>query len=251
MAQSGPGGIHLFNDFTGVANLLAETTDTIPLNDFYAGGEGIEETDAGVATLAGPGGILRVTGSNVDADTTFVGTNIMFDVATMGTMVVETRVSMPDFDTKELYFGLTSILSIDEQLQDILINASSTAVTILADMAGFYFSDELTASATTWHGMHAGGSAADGNVAADTTLGSVGTANPTAGEYQILRLEVDNNGTVRWSIDGVLLKTVVGAVSTTSDTAVVFACGANTTQLVIADLDYILVRANRNWAVTS
>ncbi len=250
MAQSGPGGLRLFNEFTSVPYLLADTTDQSYLGDFYAGGEGFEDTDAGIApNTALMGGVITLTSANTDADTSFIGTSLCLDVGLMGTLVLEARVQMPDFDTKEILFGITSILSLDEQLEDIVINASATAVTIVADMAGFYFSDELTASATEWHGLHAGGSAADGATAADVNLGTVGTANPTAGEWQVLRLEIDNNGTVRWSIDGVLLKTVVGAVSTTSDYAVVMANGANTTELVITEIDYILARANRDWTV--
>ena len=49
MAQSGNGTIHLFNDFFGVSNVLTLTADTAQLGDFYAGGEGFEDTDAGIA----------------------------------------------------------------------------------------------------------------------------------------------------------------------------------------------------------
>ena len=245
MAESGPGGIVLFNDFTGVANLLAETTDTIPLGDFFAGGEGIEDTDAGVANLAGLSGILRVTSANDDADTTFVGTNIMFDVGLMGTLVLEARVQLPDLDTKEIFFGLTSILILDTQLADIVANSSATALTLTADLCGFYLSDELTDD-EDWHGIYNGGTAAaGGTTTADVDLDT----DAVAGEWQILRLEVDANGDARWFIDGVLKQSVAGACSTTSDFAVVFACGANTTELVIADLDYLLVKANRDWTV--
>jgi len=244
MAESGPGKIRLFNDFTAVPNLLAETTDVIPLGDFYAGGEGIEDTDAGVAPLAGLSGILRITSANTDADTTFVGTTIMFDVALMGTLVLEARVQLPDLDTKEIYFGLTSILSIDEQLEDIVINASATTLTLPADLCGFYLSDELTDD-EDWHGIHSGGTATASTTTTDVDLND----DAVAGEWQVLRLEVDTNGTARWFIDGKLLQTVVGACSTTTDLAVVLACGANTTQLVIADVDYILVTANRDWTV--
>ena len=245
MAQAGPGKIRLFNNFTGVPNLLAETTDTIILGDFFAGGEGIEDTDAGVATLAGPNGILRITSANDDADTTFVGTNIMFDVGLMGPIVLEARVQLPDLDTKEIFFGLTSILTIDEQLQDIVINSSATALTLVADLCGFYLSDELTDD-EDWHGIYNGGSAAaGGTTTADVDLND----DAVAGEWQVLRLEVDPNGDARWFIDGSLKQSVAGACSTTSDFAAVLACGANTTQLVIADLDYLLVTANRDWTV--
>jgi hypothetical protein len=249
MAQSGLGKIELIEDFTGIPFLLSETVDVHNLGSgFFAGGEGYEDSDAGIATLAGPNGIVRITGANTDADTTFIGTNVCFDVGLMGTIVLETKIRMPDLDTKEIFFGLTSILTLDEQLEDIVINASGTAVTCVADLVGFYFSDELTASATRWHGIHAGGTAADGATAADVVL-TPSTDIIVADTWQVLRLEVDTNGTARWFIDGDLRQTVVGACSTTTDLAVCLAAAANTTELAVIDSDYIKVRANRDWTV--
>ncbi len=247
MVEAGPGAIRLFHDFCGVGSTLALTPAITQVGDFYVGGEGVADTDAGHAGKDALSGVITLTAANTDADTTFLGTHIMFDVGLMGTIVLEARVQLPDFDTKEIFFGLTSILTTDEQLQDIVQNSSSTVLTLTADLAGFYFSDELTASATEWHGIHNGGSATASTTVSTVNLGTTDSANPTAGEYQILRLEVDNNGTVRWYIDKVLVQTVTGAVSTTSDYAVMLACAANTTQLVIMDVDYLLVRAGRDW----
>ena len=242
-AQGEVGRIRLFNDFFG-AGSIANTEDTQSLQPFYVGGEGNEDADTGVAVLDGLSGVVRMTGGNTDADTTFIGTPLAFDIALMAPLVAEVRVQMPDVDTKELFFGITSILTLDEQLEDIIINASATAVTVVADCAGFYFSDELTASATTWHAFHGGGTTADSATAATATLSG---STVTAGEWQVLRLEVDPNGTARWYVDGDLKKTVEGAVSTTSDVAVCLATGANTTELVVVDVDYMLVKANRDW----
>lgn len=246
MAQAGPGKIRLFNEFYGVSNTLALTADTAPLGDFFAGGEGFEDGDAGIASsTALIGGVVTITGSNEDKDTTFIGTPLGFDVALMGPIVLETRIQMPDVDTKEIFFGVTSILSVDEELEDIVINASATAVTLVADLAGFYFSDELTASATDWHGIHAGGTTADGATVANQILSST----VTAGEWQVLRLEIDPNGTVRWLVNGDVKKTVTGAVSTTTNVAVCLAAAANTTEFSIIECDYLLVTANRDWTV--
>ena len=244
MAQSGPGKIRLFNDFFGVGDTLALTADTAELGDFYAGGEGFEDADAGIAGKDALSGVVTLTSANTDADTTFIGTHIGFDVALMGTIVLETRVQLPDLDTKEIFFGLTSILSVDEQLEDIVINASGTTLTMPADLAGFYLSDELTED-ERWHGIHSGGTA----TASTTTTGVDLGDDATAGEWQVLRLEVAINGTCRWYIDGELKQTVENAVSTSTDYAVVLAAGANTTQLNIFDCDYILVEANRDWTV--
>jgi|TARA_R110002020_G_scaffold149096_1_gene325279 hypothetical protein len=244
MAQSGPGKIRLFNDFFGVGDTLALTADTAELGDFYAGGEGFEDADAGIAGKDALSGVVTLTSGNTDADTTFIGTHIGFDVALMGTIVLETRIQLPDLDTKEIFFGLTSILSVDEQLEDIVINASGTTITMPADLAGFYLSDELTDD-EDWHGIHSGGTAS----ASTTTTGVDLDDDAVAGEWQVLRLEVAINGTCRWYIDGELKQTVENAVSTSTDYAVVLAAGANTTQLNIFDCDYILVEANRDWTV--
>ena len=249
MPEAGPGKIRLFHDFAGVGEVVANTTDTAQIGDFFMGGESFEVATSGAAGVDALSGVLRITTDTTDADTAFIGTQICFDVGLMGPLMIETRVQMPDFETKELYFGLTSILTIDEQLQDVLINSSATALTLTAGLCGFYFSDELTASATEWHGVYNGGSAAASTTVADVNLGTAGDNNPTAGEWQILRLVVDTNGTAEWFINGGSVQKVVGAVSTSTDFAVSFACGANTTQQVIADMDYLLVTANRDWTV--
>tara|TARA_R110002012_G_C11523430_1_gene599730 strand:+ start:256 stop:990 length:735 start_codon:yes stop_codon:yes gene_type:complete len=244
MPQSGNGRIRLFNDFAGVANTLALTADTAQLGDFYAGGEGFEDSDAGIAGKDALSGVVTLTGANTDADTTFIGTQIFLDVGLMGTITLETRVQLPDLDTKEIFFGLTSILSVDEQLEDIVINASGTTITMPADLCGFYLSDELTDD-EDWHGIHNGGTTAGSTTTTAVDLND----DAVAGEWQVLRLEVDSNGTARWYIDGVLKQTVAGACSTTTNMAVCLAAAANTTQLVIMDCDYIEVTANRDWTV--
>ena len=251
MAQSGNGTIHLFNDFFGVSNVLTLTADTAQIGDFYAGGEGFEDTDAGIAGKDALSGVVTLTSANTDADTTFIGTHIGFDVGLMGPITLETRVQLPDNDTKEIFFGLTSILSVDEQLEDIVINASSTTITMPADLCGFYWSDEL-GDDEAWHGIHNGGTTAGSTTTTAVCLGGTGDATSvgtTAGEYQVLRLEIANNGTARWYVDGVLYQTVEGAASTTTNMAAVLAVAANTTQLGIIDCDYIEVTANRDWTV--
>ena len=244
MAQSGEGRIRLFNDFAGVANTLALTADTAQLGDFYAGGEGFEDNDAGIAGKDALSGVVTLTGANTDADTTFIGTQICFDVGLMGPITLETRIQLPDLDTKEIFFGLTSILSVDEQLEDIVINASGTSITMPADLVGFYLSDELTDD-EDWHGIYSGGTASASTTTTDVDLDD----DAVAGEWQVLRLEVMPNGTCYWYIDGVLKQTVENAASTTTDYAVCLAAGANTTQLVIFDCDYLMVAATRDGTV--
>jgi hypothetical protein len=245
MPQSGNGRVRLFNDFFGSSDYITLTNDTAPLGDFYAGGEGFEDADAGVAGKSALSGVVALTSANADTDTSFIGTSIGFDVALMGPIVLEARVQLPDLDTKEIFFGLTSILSVDEQLEDIVINASATTITMPADLVGFYLSDELTTVAGDWHAINSGGTATATTTTTNGQLNNVAVA----GEWQVLRLEVMPNGTAYWYIDGVLKKTVTGAVSTTTDVAVCLAAAANTTEFAIMDVDYLLVEANRDWTV--
>ena len=251
MAEAGPGKIRIFNDFNGVGTTVALTGATSVIDgELFSGGTGHADGDAGIADNIGLlNGVVTITGANTDADTTFIGTNLGFDAGLMGPITLETRIQMPDFDTKELFFGLTSILTVDEQLEDIIINASGTAVTLVAELAGFYFSDELTASATEWHGFYNGGATAGDATAANVNLGTDGTANPTAGEWQQLRLAIETNGTVEWFIDGVSVQRVVGAVSTTTNFAVCLAAAANAAEFAIIECDYLLVTAGRDWTV--
>ena len=256
MAQSGTGRIRLFNDFFGVNDVIAASGDpasggAIALGDFIAGGEGFEDTDAGLAGKDALSGVVTLTSANTDADTTFIGTHIGFDVGLMGPIILETRVQLPDNDTKEIFFGLTSVLSLDEQLEDIVIHAAAGTVTMPADLVGFYWSDEKTDD-EAWHGIHSGGTAGASTTTTAVCLGGTGdttSIGTTAGEYQVLRLEIANNGTARWYVDGVLYQTVAGAASTSTDMAAVLAVAANTTEFGIIDCDYILVEANRDWTV--
>jgi hypothetical protein len=242
--QSGNGRIKLFNDFFGSSDYLTLTADTASLGDFYAGGEGFEDADAGVVGKSALSGVVALTSANADTDTAFIGTSIGFDVALMGPIVLETRVRLPDLDTKEIFFGLTSILSVDEQLEDIVINASSTTITMPADLVGFYWSDELSDD-EDWHAIYNGGTASASTTTTDVNLSD----DAVLDEWQVLRLEVMPNGTTSWYIDGVLKKTVEGAASTSTDVAVCLATAANTTQFAIIDVDYLSVEANRDWTV--
>ena len=65
----------------------------------------------------------------------------------------------------------------------------------------------------------------------------------------MLRLEIDTNGTARWYIDGVLKQTVVGAVSTSVDLALLLGVETKGNAIETMDVDYLLLQANRDWTV--
>jgi hypothetical protein len=68
-----------------------------------------------------------------------------------------------------------------------------------------------------------------------------------AAEWDVLRLEVSINGTARWYVNGVLKQTVTGAVSTSTDLAVLAMIEARAASNEYAWIDYIAIEANRDW----
>ena len=243
MAQSDRGRIELFYDFFGEDN-VANTAETRLLGPFIVGGQGNAETDAGVPTIAGMvSGAGRITTTNEDNHCTMVGTNTGFSASLMGPIVLEARVQLDNLDTKEVFFGLSDIDPNTLNLEGTLIHGASTTITLTAsDICGFLLSAELTDD-EDWHMVYNGGS---------TTGETDSTAidaddDAVAAEWQVLRLEIDTNGTARWYIDGVLKQTKTGAVSTTTVMGVCLGVEAKGAAIENLDVDYLLVQANRDW----
>ncbi len=244
MAQSGHGRISLFEDFF-TEDPVSNTATDRALGQFVVAGQGSEATDSGIPALhadALSGVGVMTTTDEVD-HTILIGTPIAFDVGLMGTIVAETRVRFVDFDTKEVFFGFTDIDPSTLSLQtDVLTGATTTMTLTASDICGFYLSAELTDD-EDWHTVYNGG----------TTTGETDSTaidcddDAVAGEWQVLRLEVFPNGTVSYYIDGVLIRTVTGAVSTSVDLSLILALEAKTASIEIMHVDYLSVEANRDW----
>lgn len=244
--QGGPGLIRLFHDF-GSGKPVADTLVTGNLGDFFAGGEGIADGTAGIIPQRSDGlsGVGQFVTGDTQHDTTAVMTGFMFDVALMGPIVLEVRLRFDDFDDKAAFVGFANSADDDIQLTDILDYSSAEVVTLTAtNILGFWLSSELTDD-EDWHAVHQGGTA---TAVTDTTAIDLND-EPAAGLFQILRLEIDPDGTARWLIDGVVQKTLEGAVSTTTDLAMVVAVANNNGSGSKIEVDYILVTANRDWTI--
>ena len=124
-----------------------------------------------------------------------------------------------------------------------MIHGATATITLTAsDICGFLLSAELSDD-EDWHMVYNGGT-----TTGETTSTSIDADDDAvAGEWQVLRLEIDNNGTARWYIDGALKQTVKGAASTTVDLALALAVEAKTASIEKLDVDYLSVRANRDW----
>ena len=247
MAQSGYGKVVIFEDFLAGEDIVAATAATRSFGDsgLRVIGQGIAEADSGITVGESDGlnGVGILTTTNEDAHSCGLTTGKVFDVGKMAPINIECRVQFPDLDTKAFYFGLTDVNDDTTILEGNNLVASGTSLTLSAsDLCGFLIDAEATDD-EDWIMVYNGGT-----TSGETTIANIDADNDAvAGEYDILRLEVAINGTARWYINGVLKQTVTGAVSTSTDLAVLAMVEARSAAIEYAWIDYIAIEANRDW----
>ena len=243
------GRIEIFEDFLAGEDIVAATAATRSFggSGLRVLGQGIAETDSGITVLESDGlnGVGVFTTTNEDAHSCGVATGTVFDVAKMAPIVAECRVQFADLDTKAFYFGFTDVNTDTTILEgNQLVAASGTLTLSASDLCGFLLDAEATDD-EDWIMAYNGGT-----TTGETTIGNIDADDDAvAGEFQILRLEIAPNGTARWYVDGVLKQTKTGAVSTTTDLALLAMIEARAASNEYVYLDYIYVSANRDWTV--
>ena len=248
MTQAGKGRVVVDSDFGGQDDVVALTAvdGSRHVGPFRVVGQGLAEADSGAPAIASAlGGAVRLTTTNEDAHTLGLETDVMWDVGLMGTLVAEARVQAANLTTKRIFFGFTDIAIasyVPDIEVDIGVGATATLTLTASDICGFILDSELTAG-TAWHSIYNGGSTTGVTASATNVLSPV----HTAGEWQVLRVEIDNNGTARFSINGEVKQTVVGAASTTVDMKAFLAVGASAATIATLDVDYLSVSGNRDW----
>lgn len=241
------GKIEIFEDFVGAEVPIALTNAFGNINSLRVIGDGLAETDSGIVGLDSDGvnGVAQFTTTNEDKHAIGVSTSTMFDVGNMGTIIAEARVRLPAIANREVFFGFSDVNTDTVSLEDDVFHGNGTTITLTAsDGAGFLFCSELTDSAD-WHGIYAGGTTTGETTSTNVDLDDIAVA----GEFQILRLEIAENGTCRWYIDGELKQTKTGAVSTTVDLACQLIVEAKTTTALTMDVDYFYVSAARDFTI--
>ena len=247
MAQSGYGKISIFEDFLAGEDIVAATA----VGRAFGGsglrviGQGSEDTDSGITVGESDGlnGVGILTTTNEDAHSCGLTTGKVFDVGKMAPINIECRVQFPDLDTKAFYFGLTDVNGDTAILEgENLVAASGTLTLSASDLCGFLIDAEATDD-EDWIMVYNGGT-----TSGETTIANIDADNDAvAGEWDVLRLEVSINGTARWYVNGVLKQTVTGAVSTSTDLAVLAMIEARSAAIEYAWIDYIAIEANRDW----
>ena len=247
MAQSGYGKVSIFEDFMAGEDIVANTaaSRTFGSSGLRVIGQGIEVADSGVTVGESDGlnGVGILTPTNEDAHSCGLTTGKIFDVGKMAPINIECRVQFPDLDTKAFYFGLTDVNGDTAILEgENLVAASGTLTLSASDLCGFLIDAEATDD-EDWIMVYNGGT-----TSGETTIANIDADNDAvAAEWDVLRLEVSINGTARWYVNGVLKQTVTGAVSTSTDLAVLAMIETRAASNEYAWIDYIAIEANRDW----
>ena len=250
MAQGGPGKVIYFDDFTGGAEAALAATNAPPLDignsTFELVGQGIADTDSGGVLQPAPMSSILLTATNeLEHAAGLNSRSVCFDVGLQGLIVMEARIQQAALTTKAVFVGFSDVQTDLAILQGAIISGATATLTLSAsDLVGFLMASELT-DAADWHGVYNGGSAAGDTVADNLDFGT----DAVAATWQILRLELEIDGTVRWYVDNILQQTIVGAVSTTVDLAFNLICEEKVTGNASVEVDYVRIIANRDWTV--
>ena len=253
MAESGVGGIRMFDDFIGfnipVAGTLTSLLDPIfTPGGWQLVGEGLNEADSGAIGLSADGlnGVVRLTTTDETVHSAGFQTNSGFDMGLNGGIMLEARVRMAALTAKNAFFGISDVRTAGLQvLEGEIISGDTATLTLTAsDLCGFYYCTDLTDTAD-WHGVYNGGTTTGPTASTSVDL----DAGAVAGEFQILKLTISDAGTARWYVDGVLKQTVVGAVSTSVDMNALIMVEADSAAVASLDVDYLLLESNRDWTV--
>ena len=250
MVQSGDSRLMICEDFLGGTEVAVASTTAPPINwppylTFV--GQGVAENDSGAVMLDSDGlnGVVQLTTTNEDIHCAGFQTPVMFDVGLNGTIVLEARVRQAALNTGEVFIGFSDVATDLAIIEGAICHGDTVTVTLTAsDLVGFLMASDLTDN-RDWHGVYNGGTTTGETVSTSIDF----DAGATAGENQVLRLEIFPTGTCEWWVDGVLEQTVAGAVSTSVDMCLNLLVESKTTAVKTLDVDYIKIWANRDWTV--
>ena len=246
-AQGSYGKIYLFTDFCGAETPVAgtgayaaATGNQIVQGPFKVVGD-LAETDTGLVSLSKASGYARISGNDEDGKGVAVATEVCFSPVLNGPMAVECRLERAALTAGVVFVGFCDTIADD--VAEPLTSTGTTHTLTAGNLCGFLLDSQLTAADGLWHTVFNGGSTT--GVTLSTTNESTKTA--ILAESDIVRVEIDPNGTARFFINGDLERTVEGAVSTTTLQGALVGCWGTTSTAADVDVDYFAVEANRDW----
>lgn len=238
--QSSFGKIKFFHEGGG-GEVAVGSTIAAPLDfgDYKLIGD-LAETDTGAITVSKINGVLRLSGNDEDGKGAALATEAIFTPASNGPLVCEARVELAAITARNAFVGFCGTAADD--VAPPATGSTATLTLTATNTAGFVFDSRLTD--TDWHGVYAGGATTGPTASTSVDLGVA----PVATEFDVLRVEIDPNGTVSWYINGDRVQRVAGAASTSALFAGLCGVWGTTTTAADIDVDYFAVEGNRNWA---
>lgn len=258
-AQGERGDIILFHDFVGAELPVAGTGaygaaggTAASIGPFKITGQ-MAVNDSGTESIAIVNGALRLLSTNEDTEGITIGTEVIFSPALNGTLTMETRVQRAAITAGNFFAGFSDD-NIDRKLTPCS-GATTTISLVDSDLCGFIIDDDLSATAD-WHCVFNGGTTTGVTVSTDVVTGTSNSRNvngaavqtAVAGEYDLLRLDIFSNGRAEWRVNNVLVQSQANAVSTSVLLAGYVGIYGSTTTIATVDVDYLLIKAKRDWA---
>lgn len=222
-ALPSPSTVVLFDDFLG--DVLGDPWNAVEGTD----------TDGAQAVLAGgPGGVLRLTSGNDDANGTQATdasgvTSYLNWQASNGGLVMQARVKLSRITLAYLFVGFTDVIT--AELPVISAGSVDTITTNASDGVGVMFDTNMETDNLWFVGV-------DTDV--DSTKQDLEIA-PVADDFMTVRIEVDAGGGATVYINGVQHGAYMAAAVTpaTPLTPAVYISNADGTSVVTLDIDYI------------
>ena len=226
---------HEHEDFLAMAGTEADTGFT-----WNSGGDA-QALDPAIDT-AQAGGVFQCVTGNADgavandgSQMVWTGCPIQLDSAG-GTVAVECRLRIKSaITTVSVNFGLTDATGLEEPFT----GATDTLTSVATDACCFVFDSANTTQ--EWF-------AAAVDTDTDDTGNSATGSAPVADTFQILRMEIENDGaTIVFKVDGTTVKTLSGAAGVGADVVLypTVVANATTTTSRTVDVDWLRVEGVR------
>ena len=258
-AQGSQGVIHFGMDFGGADIPIASAVAVggaitgYNIGPFRITGD-LVENDTGAIQVAILNGALRISGNNEDGKGVAIGTGVIFDPALNGTLTMETRVQRQVVTAGAVFVGCCDV-NVNDVAEPVGNTDGTPVIHNASDLAGFTLDSLLTATAD-WHMPFNGGSVDSGLISTAFVTGSsnprnvnsVAVQTAVAGEWDLLKMDIYTNGTVKWWINDVLVQQQANAVSTSVDLACYVGVWGTASTAADLDIDYLDVWAKRDWA---
>ncbi len=227
----------LFEDFHGTWT-ASETLNADMWVTTAGSGQATQAAETVAASLVGE---VTMQSSDLTGATSANASNIssigLAYKADQGGLVLEARVKIDDITEAYIFVGFTDAVGSTVNHPIDFTDGTNTLISDATDACGIVFSGDATTQEWCHGGVKSG---------SDTTAAFSGSA-PSAGVYDVLRVEVSATGAVRGFINGTAVGVEVASAITagTAVCPIVVVSNTVTASQVTMTLDYIWVQMDR------